>query len=67
MQAGLWAPVLRQDSDEVRTSAACESLWLYAAAAGPRVLVHLWTGTLSWSVAPAAMGTARQFRRAAIK
>lgn len=56
------APVLRQDRDGVRTSAVCESLWLGAAAAGPGVPVRFWTGTLSWSMALAAMGKARWFR-----
>lgn len=56
------APVLRQDRDGVRTSAVCEFLWLGAAAAGPGVPVRFWTGTLSWSMALAAMGKARWFR-----
>lgn len=67
MQAGLWAPVLRQDSDGMRTSAACESLWVDATAAGPGALVHFWTGMLSGSMVLAARRKAQWFKWAAIK
>jgi len=48
MQDILWTSVLTQDSDEVRTLAMFESLWLDAAATSPRVEVLCWTEMLLW-------------------